>query len=87
VELFSGCKQIKIRTDKQLRTSQKFKIGHAGTLDPLATGLLLVCTGNSQRELQNFNQPKNTQALFFIGATTASYDLETEVDQTYPTAT
>jgi tRNA pseudouridine55 synthase len=85
VELFSGCKQIKIRTDKQLRTSKKFKIGHAGTLDPLATGLLLVCTGNSQRELQNFKvRPKNT-GTFFIGAT-ASYDLETEVDQTYQTA-
>jgi hypothetical protein len=51
-------------TDKQLRTSQKFKIGHAGTLDPLATGLLLVCTGNSQRELQTSRSAKEYRHFF-----------------------
>jgi tRNA pseudouridine55 synthase len=64
VELFSGCKQIKYALINN-RTSKKFKIGHAGTLDPLATGLLLVCTGNSQR-LQNFKvRPKNTGHFFY----------------------
>jgi tRNA pseudouridine55 synthase len=64
VELFSGCKQIKIRTDKQLRTSQKIQNWTCGTLDPLATGLLLVCTGNSQRELELQGQAKEYTGTF-----------------------
>jgi hypothetical protein len=55
----------------------------AGTLDPLATGLLLICTGNSTKKSLNFKvKPRNIS--FFYRATTPSYDLETEVDQTYP---
>jgi tRNA pseudouridine55 synthase len=63
VELFSGCKQIKIRTDKQLRTSQKFKIGHAGTLDPLATGLLVWEIHKEITELQG--QAKEYRHFFY----------------------
>ncbi len=65
---------------------KKIKIGHAGTLDPLATGLLLVCTGKFTKiisELQG--QAKEYTGTFYIGATTPSYDLETEIDETFPT--
>ncbi|WP_394352503.1 tRNA pseudouridine(55) synthase TruB [Flavobacterium silvaticum] len=64
---------------------KKFKIGHAGTLDPLATGLLIVCTGKSTKKISEIQaQPKEYTGTFFIGATTPSYDLETEVDQIFP---
>ena len=66
---------------------KKFKIGHAGTLDPLASGLLLVCTGKfTKRIIELQNQTKEYTGTFFIGATTPSYDLETEIDQTYVTS-
>jgi tRNA pseudouridine55 synthase len=66
---------------------KKIKIGHAGTLDPLATGLLLVCTGKFTKRIEELQgQVKEYTGTFSIGATTPSYDLETEVDQTYPTA-
>ena len=66
---------------------KKIKIGHAGTLDPLATGLLLVCTGKFTKRIEELQgQTKEYTGTFYIGATTPSYDLETEVDQTYPTA-
>ena len=66
---------------------KKIKIGHAGTLDPLATGLLLVCTGKFTKRIEELQgQAKEYTGTFYIGATTPSYDLETEVDQTYPTA-
>ncbi len=64
---------------------KKFKVGHAGTLDPLATGVLIVCTGKATRrieELQNGN--KEYIAELRLGATTPSYDLETEVDREFP---
>lgn len=65
---------------------KKIKIGHAGTLDPLATGLLLVCTGKFTKRIEELQgQAKEYTGTFYIGATTPSYDLETEVDQTYPT--
>lgn len=65
---------------------KKIKIGHAGTLDPLATGLLLVCTGKFTKKIPELQgQIKEYTGTFFIGATTPSYDLETEIDQTYPT--
>jgi tRNA pseudouridine55 synthase len=66
---------------------KKFKIGHAGTLDPLATGLLLVCTGKFTKK--NYRASRSSQRVygtFYIGATTPSYDLETEIDQTFPVA-
>jgi len=66
---------------------KKIKIGHAGTLDPLATGLLLVCTGTFTKRITELQgQAKEYTGTFFIGATTPSYDLETEIDQTYPIA-
>lgn len=62
------------------------KIGHAGTLDPLATGLLIVCTGKKTKEIQTFQDlPKEYTGTFFIGATTPCYDLEKPIDKTYPT--
>ena len=66
---------------------KKIKIGHAGTLDPLATGLLLVCTGKFTKKIEELQgQAKEYTGTFLVGATTPSYDLETEVDQTFPTA-
>jgi tRNA pseudouridine55 synthase len=65
---------------------RKIKVGHAGTLDPLATGLMIVCTG---RETRNIDQYQNATKEYFatvtLGATTPSFDLETAVDATYPT--
>ena len=62
------------------------KIGHAGTLDPLATGLLIICTGKKTKEISSFQDlPKEYTGTFFIGATTPCFDKEKEVDATYPT--
>ncbi len=66
---------------------KKIKIGHAGTLDPLATGLLLVCTGKYTKRIPEIQeQPKTYTGTFTVGATTPSYDLETAIDATYATA-
>jgi len=66
---------------------KKFKIGHAGTLDPLATGLLLVCTGKFTKRITELQgQAKEYTGTFYIGATTPSYDLETEIDKTFETS-
>ena len=65
---------------------KKIKVGHAGTLDPLATGLLILCCGKMTKEIERFQgQEKTYSGTFQLGATTPSYDLETEIDQTYPT--
>ena len=62
------------------------KIGHAGTLDPLATGLLIICTGKKTKEISSFQDlPKEYTGTFFIGATTPCYDKEKEVDEIFPT--
>ena len=62
------------------------KIGHAGTLDPLATGLLIICTGKKTKEISSFQDlPKEYTGTFFIGATTPCYDKEKEVNETFPT--
>ena len=61
------------------------KVGHAGTLDPLATGLLIICTGKFTKRIQELQgQEKEYTGTFTLGATTPSYDLETEVDNTFP---
>jgi tRNA pseudouridine55 synthase len=66
---------------------KKIKIGHAGTLDPLATGLLIVCTGKFTKKIAEIQgQAKEYTGTFYIGATTPSYDLETEVDARFETA-
>ena len=63
----------------------KIKVGHAGTLDPLATGLLIICTGNFTKKIDEYQgQIKEYTGEITLGATTPSYDLETEVDQTFP---
>lgn len=62
------------------------KIGHAGTLDPLATGLLIVCTGKQTKNIETYQaQEKEYTGTFYIGATTACFDLEKEIDAHYPT--
>lgn len=67
---------------KKLRYHLKVKkIGHAGTLDPLATGLLILCTGKKTKQIETYQaQEKEYTGTFTIGATTPSYDLETEVE-------
>ncbi|MEZ0006153.1 tRNA pseudouridine55 synthase [Flavobacterium sp. 28YEA47A] len=65
---------------------KKIKIGHAGTLDPLATGLLLVCTGKFTKRISELQgQEKEYTGTITVGATTPSYDLETEINETFPT--
>ena len=65
----------------------KVKIGHAGTLDPLATGVLILCTGKATKRIEEFQgQTKEYTATLQLGATTASYDMEHEVNATFPTA-
>lgn len=61
---------------------KKIKVGHAGTLDPLASGLLIICTGKFTKKIDEFQaQEKEYTGAFTLGATTPSYDLETEPDQ------
>jgi len=82
---FQTVNKIKYALINKVGLPKKFKIGHAGTLDPLATGLLLICTGKFTKiisELQG--QAKEYTGTFHIGATTPSYDLETEIDENFP---
>jgi len=66
---------------------KKIKVGHAGTLDPKATGLLLVCTGKMTKSIDQLQaQEKTYTGTIKLGATTPTYDLESEEDQTFPTA-
>lgn len=63
---------------------KKIKVGHAGTLDPLATGLLIICTGKSTKKIDTFQaQEKEYTGTITLGSTTPSYDLETEIDRTF----
>jgi tRNA pseudouridine55 synthase len=65
---------------------KKIKVGHAGTLDPLATGLLIICTGKQTKEIHIYQgQIKEYTGTITLGATTPSYDLETEINQTFST--
>lgn len=65
---------------------KKIKVGHAGTLDPLATGLMIVCTGKSTKKINELmGMDKEYVASFHLGKTTPSFDLETEADASYPT--
>ena len=66
---------------------KKIKVGHAGTLDPLATGLLIICTGKQTKQIDTYQgQVKEYRGTFTLGGTTPSYDLETEINNTFPTA-
>ncbi len=65
---------------------RKMKVGHAGTLDPLATGVMIICTGRATKRIDELQaHTKEYVATIALGATTPSYDLETEIDATYPT--
>lgn len=71
---------------KHLSGVKKFKIGHAGTLDPLASGLLIICVGKKTKTIDQIQlQVKEYDGVFYIGATTPSFDLESEIDEHYPT--
>jgi tRNA pseudouridine55 synthase len=65
---------------------KKLKVGHAGTLDPLASGLMIVCTGKETRNIDKYQAEfKEYRAVITLGATTPSFDLETNIDRSYPT--
>ena len=82
---FQAVNKIKWSLKKHLGL-KKIKVGHAGTLDPLATGLLIVCTGKFTKRIPELQgMIKEYTGTFYIGATTPSYDLETEVNATFPT--
>lgn len=71
-----------------LRTEniKKLKVGHAGTLDPLATGVMIICTGKATKQIESFQyQTKEYIATLHLGATTPSFDLEHEIDEHFPT--
>ena len=81
---FQAVNKMKYALINKVGLPKKFKIGHAGTLDPLASGLLLVCTGKFTKRITELQgQAKEYTGTFFLGATTPSYDLETEIDQTF----
>jgi len=82
---FQAVNKLKYILKRNFDLPKKFKIGHAGTLDPLASGLLIICAGKFTKKITEIQaQAKEYTGTFFIGATTPSYDLETEIDQTYP---
>lgn len=81
---FALVKRIRSRISRELEI-KKIKVGHAGTLDPLATGVMIICTGKATKLIESFQyQTKEYVATIQLGATTPSFDLETEIDQTYP---
>lgn len=82
---FQAVNKIRWHIKKQFGL-KKIKVGHAGTLDPLATGLLIICTGKMTKQINEFQaQEKEYTGTFYLGATTPSYDLETEVNQGFST--
>jgi tRNA pseudouridine55 synthase len=83
---FQAVNKLKFGLIKELKLPKKFKIGHAGTLDPLASGLLLICTGKFTKRIEELQgQAKEYTGTIAIGATTPSYDLETEINERFPT--
>ena len=71
---------------RQAFNIKKIKVGHAGTLDPLATGLLVICTGKMTKQIDTFQgQAKEYTGTFTIGSTTPSFDLETDINESFPT--
>ena len=81
---FQAVNKLKYLLINKVGLPKKFKIGHAGTLDPLATGLLIVCTGKFTKRITEIQgQAKEYTGTFYIGATTPSYDLETEIDENF----
>lgn len=83
---FDAVKRLRGAIQRRLGL-RKFKVGHAGTLDPLASGVLIICTGRATRKIDSIQAgEKEYVADLRLGATTPSFDLETEIDETYPTA-
>ena len=81
---FDAVKRVRGAIQRRLNV-KKFKVGHAGTLDPLATGVLIICSGRATRDIERLqNGTKEYIATLRLGATTPSFDLETEIDATYP---
>ncbi|MBQ7419336.1 MAG: tRNA pseudouridine(55) synthase TruB [Prevotella sp.] len=82
---FGALAFVRTRISKKIGV-KRVKIGHAGTLDPLATGVLILCTGKKTKEIERLQyDTKEYTATLQLGATTPSYDMEHEVDETYPT--
>lgn len=82
---FNVVAKIRCHITRKLKV-KKMKVGHAGTLDPLATGVMIICTGKATKRIEEFQyQTKEYIATIMLGATTPSYDLEKEIDATYPT--
>ncbi len=82
---FDAVNKIRYAIRKEF-SIKKIKVGHAGTLDPLATGLLIICTGKFTKQINDFmGMPKEYTGIIKLGATTPSYDLETEVDAKFST--
>lgn len=83
---FGALAFVRTRVSRRIGV-RRVKIGHAGTLDPLATGVLVLCTGKKTKEIEQLqHDTKEYTATLQLGATTPSYDMEHEVDATYPTA-
>jgi tRNA pseudouridine55 synthase len=83
---FQAVNKLKYILKRKYDLPKKFKIGHAGTLDPLATGLLIICTGKFTKSITEIQaQAKEYTGTIVLGATTPSYDLETEIDATFST--
>lgn len=83
---FGALAYVRTRLSRKIGV-RRVKIGHAGTLDPLATGVLILCTGKKTKEIERLQlDTKEYTATLQLGATTPSYDMEHEVDETYPTA-
>lgn len=81
---FDAVKRVRGAIQRRMKV-KKFKVGHAGTLDPLATGVLIICTGRATRRISELQEGmKEYVAEITLGATTPSFDLETEIDATYP---
>ncbi|HIU54816.1 MAG TPA: tRNA pseudouridine(55) synthase TruB [Candidatus Gallibacteroides avistercoris] len=82
---FKLVKLVRNTLSRKLRI-KKIKVGHAGTLDPLASGVMIICTGKATKKIESFQyQSKEYIATLHLGATTPSFDQETEIDATYPT--
>lgn len=82
---FDLVNKFRYKLSRKLKV-KKIKVGHAGTLDPLATGVMIICTGRATKRIDEFQyQTKEYVATLKLGETTPSFDLEKEVDAVYPT--